>query len=84
MPYLTTKHKIPMKFLSERATFFPFKEKVKMEMSIGGLREYICFFSYFYRFAIYRRHGTTGKEGFVPRNYLGMWPRIKASHAADP
>jgi len=29
------------------------------------------------------RHSATGKEGYVPRNYLGMWPRIKAQHHAD-
>ncbi|CBY12202.1 unnamed protein product [Oikopleura dioica] len=23
------------------------------------------------------RHSDTGREGYVPRNYLGMWPRIK-------
>ena len=31
----------------------------------------------------FRRHSSTGKEGFVPRNYLGMWPRIKATHGMD-
>ena len=29
---------------------------------------------------LFRRHSSNGREGFVPRNYLGMWPRIKTAH----
>ena len=37
----------------------------------------------YFKLINFRRHSATGKEGYVPRNYLGMWPRIKAQHHAD-